>query len=131
MSQPITSYLRKVLLLDAAVSGAAGVLMIAGAGILSSLLALPSGLLFWSGLVLVPFVAMLVAVARRPSAPRLVLIDIVGVNVLWVIASFAIMAVGIIQPNMLGVFFITVQALAVALFAALQAAGLRATAVPG
>lgn len=131
MSQPITPYLRKVLLLDAAVSGAAGVLMIGGAGVLSGLLALPSTLLFWSGLVLVPFVAVLVAVARRSSAPRIVLIDIVGVNVLWVIASFAIMAIGIVQPNLLGVLFITAQALAVALFAALQAAGLRAAAVPG
>ncbi|TKT81255.1 hypothetical protein [Aquamicrobium sp. LC103] len=126
MTVAITPFLKKTLLLDAAVSGAAAVLMAAGAGLLGPLLDLPVSLLFWAGIALFPFVGLLVVMARRETAPRLVLLDIVLINVLWVAASFAIMIAGIVSPNVLGVVFISAQALTVALFAALQFSGLRA-----
>lgn len=128
MAQPVTPYLRKVLMADALVSGAAAVLMVAGAGLLAPLLALPAALLFWAGIALVPFVALLVVVARRQHAPRLVLLDIVLVNALWVVASFVILAAGLVEPNMLGTLFVVAQAGAVALLGALQFAGLRGAA---
>lgn len=126
MSVPMTSFLKKTLVLDAVVTGAAGLLMAAGASLLGPFLNLPAGLLFWSGIVLFPFVAMLAVVARREAAPRMVLIDIVAINALWVVASFGIMLAGLVEPNLLGVLFVSAQALAVALFAALQASALRA-----
>jgi hypothetical protein len=125
MSVTITPFLRKALAADALVSGAAAVLMIGGAGLLGPFLGLPTPLLFWAGIALVPFVATLVAVLRREAVSRLVLIDIIGVNTLWVIGSFAIMLTGGVAPNLLGILFVSAQALTVALFAELQFIGLR------
>ncbi|MFC6488002.1 hypothetical protein [Nitratireductor sp. GCM10026969] len=126
MTLTISPFLRKALLTDAVVSGAASILMVAGASFLGPLLDLPAALLFWCGLVLVPFVALLFVLARRETTQRLLVVDVVLVNALWVAASFALLAMNFVAPNTLGVLFITGQALAVALFALLQIAGLRA-----
>ena len=126
MTISITPMLKKVLYLDAAMSGAAGVLMVAGSAVLAPLLEIPAGLLFWAGLALAPFVALLVFTARSAEISRLMLFDIVLVNALWVVASFAIMLAGFIEPNVFGIAFISIQALAVAGLTALQVAGLRA-----
>ena len=69
----LTSYLRKVLLADAVVSGAAGLAMIGGADFTHGLLGLPSPLLFWAGVALVPFVTMLALIVRSlsPISPGL------------------------------------------------------------
>ena len=123
-----TRFLRNLLLLDATTSLGAGVVMAAGASFLAPLLALPSGLLFWAGLALFPFAAMLVVLARRAEVSHIALIDVAAINVLWVAASFGIMLGGLVQPNLLGALFITAQALAVALFAVLQIGMLRRTA---
>lgn len=131
MSIENTPFLRNTLIADAATGAAAAMLTIFGARFLAPLLALPEGLLFWAGVALLPFVAALAAAARRPSLPRWWLREIVLANALWVAASFGIMLAGLVEPNMLGVAFVTAQALAVALFAALQAAALRsAQSVP-
>ena len=126
MTISITPMLKKVLYLDAAMSGAAGVLMVAGSAVLAPLLEIPARLLFWAGLALAPFVALLVLTARSAEISRLMLFDIVLVNALWVVASFAIMLAGLVQPNVFGIAFISIQALAVAGLTALQFAGLRA-----
>jgi hypothetical protein len=128
MSIAVTSYLRNVLHLDAVVSGAAGLLMLAGAGILGPLLELPVGLLRWAGVALIPFVVLLVLVARRETTSRLLLFDIIAINALWVAGSFAILLSGAVSPNLLGTAFVVAQALAVALFAALQFSALRRAA---
>lgn len=125
MTIAITPFLRNALRLDAAVSGAAALLLLGGASLLAPLTGLPAGLLFWSGVVLVPFVAALVVVARRETAPRLVVVDIVGRNALWVAASFGLLASGLVQPTAFGIAFVAAQALAVALFAVLQWSGMR------
>jgi hypothetical protein len=128
MSVTITPFLRKALYLDAAVTGAAGILMAAGSPFLDGLLGLPSPLLLWAGVALFPFVVMLLVVARRDSAPRIVLIDIIAINALWVVASFALILSGLVAPNALGIAFVAAQALTVALFAELQFVGLRRAA---
>ena len=125
MSFTLNPFLRQVLFVDAAVSGAAGVLMAAGAPFLSPLLGLPENLLFWAGLALFTFVALLIAVARRGKASRLILIDNVAINALWVAASFGLLISGAVQPTMLGYAFVIAQALTVALLAELQFIGLR------
>jgi len=125
MSVTITKFLRNALYLDALASGAAGLLMIAGAPLLSPLLALPSSLLIGAGLVLVPFVATLIVVARRSQVSRLVLIDLLALNALWVAASFGLLASGLVQPSALGIAFVAAQALVVAAFTVLQVIGLR------
>jgi hypothetical protein len=129
MMLTVSPFLRNALLADALVSGAAAALMIAGAVLLGPLLGLPEALLFWAGVALVPFVALVYVTARRASVPRLLVLDIALVNAAWVAGSFAIMLAGLVTPNLLGVLFITAQALAVALFAALQVMGLRSAPV--
>lgn len=125
MSITVTPFLRNVLHADALISGAAGLLMMLGAPLLSPLLELPAQLLFWAGLVLVPFVAMLVVIARRATVSKLVMIDIIAINVLWVVASFCLLVSGVVAPNALGIAFVVAQALAVAVFAELQFIGIR------
>ncbi|AMS43581.1 MULTISPECIES: hypothetical protein [Aminobacter] len=125
MSITVTPFLRNVLHADALISGAAGLLMMLGAPLLSPLLELPAQLLFWAGLVLVPFVAMLVVIARRATVSKLVMIDIIAINVLWVVASFGLLVSGVVAPNALGIAFVVAQALAVAVFAELQFIGIR------
>lgn len=129
MSVTITPFLRQVLRADALVSGAAGLLMVLGAPYLAPLLGLPQALLFWAGVALVPFVALLVVVAARGEASRLMLFDIIGVNALWVAASFGVLLSGALEPNVFGYAFIIAQALTVALLAELQFVGMRRAAV--
>jgi hypothetical protein len=128
MSVTITPFLRNALNADALISGAAGLLMMGGANFLSPFLELPTPLLFGAGLALVPFVAMLVVVARRQTVSRLVLIDIIAINTLWVIGSVALLVSGAVAPNLLGILFVAAQAVAVALFAELQFVGMRRAA---
>jgi len=125
MSISITTFLRNVLNIDALVSGAAALAMIVGAPLIAPLTSLPSGLLAGAGLVLVPWVVVLVMLARRQTLSRLVMIDVVAVNALWVAASFGLLVSGYITPNWLGVAFIAAQAITVAVLADLQFIGLR------
>lgn len=125
MNVSVTPFLRNALLLDAVASGATALLAIVGAPLLAPLLGLPQDLLFWAGVVLVPFVAFLLITARRQAVARLALIDIIGINALWVAASLSLLVSGFVSPNALGVAFVVVQAVAVALFAELQFIGLR------
>jgi hypothetical protein len=120
-----TPFLRNVLMLDAAVSGAAALLMIAGAPLLAPLLQLPESLLVWAGIVLVPWVALLFALSRRSTISRMLLIDVIGVNALWAAASISLLFTGWVSPNMLGYAFVVAQAAAVAIFAELQFIAMR------
>jgi hypothetical protein len=125
-----TPFLRNTLLADAAVGAVAAVLTIAGAGFLSGLLDLPQALIFWAGVALLPVVAFLLAMGRRPEVPRAWLKEIVLINTAWVVASFGILALGLVTPNLLGTAFIVAQALAVGLFATLEFAALRQAGEP-
>ncbi|BCH25980.1 hypothetical protein [Mesorhizobium sp. L-8-3] len=128
MSISVSPFLRNALIADTLATGATAIIMVAGAGLLGPLLGLPQGLLFWAGVALVPFVALLLVTARRQTVSRLVLIDIIAINVLWVVASFGLLISGSVAPNVLGIAFVTAQALTVALFAELQFVGLRRSA---
>lgn len=120
MTVRISPYLRNLLTLDAATSGVAAVAMIAGASLIANFTNLPSGLLFWAGIVLLPWTAALAFFASRQAMPRMALVDIVAVNALWVAASFGLLATGWISPNLFGVVFVLAQAAAVLLFTILQ-----------
>jgi hypothetical protein len=63
--------------------------------------------------------------ARRSSVARMLLIDVVALNALWVAASFGLLASGLVTPTVLGSAFVLLQALAVAGFAVLQMMALR------
>ena len=125
MQISVSPFLRNVLLLDALASGATAIILLGGAHMLGPLLDIPQSLLFWAGAALVPFVLMVLAVSRRSTASRTMLVEIIAINALWVVASFGLLVSGFVSPNLLGIAFVSAQAIAVALFAELQYVGLR------
>ncbi len=121
-------FLRRALLADAVVSGAMALLLTFGAGILTSLLNLPEALLLESGLFLIAYAAFVGLLGSRAAMPKaLVLLVIVG-NALWTLASVALLMSGAVSPNLLGMAFVVMQAVAVGMFAELQFIGLRKSA---
>jgi hypothetical protein len=117
--------LRGALWLDAAASGATGVLLLAASGPLSGLLALPPALLFWAGAAFLPWAAAVGWLASFAVPPRRGALAVIGLNLLYVLCSVLLLALGLVSPNLLGVVFVLVLAAVVLGFALLQAAGLR------
>ncbi|MFL6714345.1 MAG: hypothetical protein ACJ8LN_15680 [Sulfurifustis sp.] len=124
LSRP-SNVLRFALTADAAVSGATGVLMVFLSGLLDGLLQVPPSLLFYAGLVLIPYAAFIAVLARRESLSRGIVTIVIAGNVLWATACVLVMLSGWVAPNWLGYAFIAVQAIAVVAFAELQYVGLR------
>ncbi|MFL6648393.1 MAG: hypothetical protein ACJ8KO_10565 [Sulfurifustaceae bacterium] len=124
LSRP-SNVLRFALTADAAVSGATGLLMVFLSGFLDGLLQVPPSLLFYAGLVLIPYAAFIAVLARRESLSRGIVTIVIAGNVLWATACVLVMLSGWVAPNWLGYAFIAVQAIAVVAFAELQYVGLR------
>ena len=129
-SPPTSAFLRRVLLLDAGVSAAAGLLMALGGQILGPLTGLSPDLLLPAGLILLPYAAYVAWVATRSSPPAALVWTVIAANVLWAADSLAIILLGWVEPTLLGHVFVIGQAAAVALFAELQFIGLRKTRAP-
>ena len=119
------TFLRYALLADAVASGATGLLMIAGAGLLEGLLGLPTALMREAGLVLVPYVAFVAWVGTREAISRPAVQAIIAMNVLWVVGSVLVLVGGFVAPTVLGYAFVIAQAVVVGVFAELQFIGLR------
>ena len=117
--------LRAALIGDAAASGATGLLMFAGGGVLTGRLGLPEELLRYAGLFLLPYAAFVAWLGTRESLSRGAVWAVVIVNTSWAADSFLLLLGGWVAPTALGVAFVVVQAIAVAGFAAVQFVGLR------
>jgi hypothetical protein len=118
-------FLRNVLLIDAAASGATGLLLIAGAGLLDGLLGLPVALMREAGLILVPYVAFVAWVGTRDTIVRGAVWAIIAANALWAVASVGLLVSGLVAPTVLGYAFVLAQAAVVALLGELQFVGLK------
>jgi len=119
------SFLRAVLLADAIASGATGLLMIAGAGLLEGLLGLPVALMREAGLLLIPYVAFVAWVGTREMISRTAVHAVIGLNVLWVAGSIGVLVSGWVAPTMFGTAFVIAQGAVVAVLAELQFIGVR------
>ena len=119
------TFLRYALIADAVASGATGLMMIAGADLLTGLLGLPVPLMRESGLLLVPYVALVAFVGTRETIPFSAVKVIIALNALWVLGSVALLVGGFVAPTLLGYAFVIVQAVAVGVLAELQIIGLR------
>lgn len=122
---PAPILLRRVLLLDAVASGATALALGLGAGVLAGPLGLPQALLAGVALALAPFVALVAWTASRAAPPAAAVRAVIGLNAAWVAASLLALLAGWLAPTPLGQAFVIGQALAVGLFAQLQASGLR------
>lgn len=120
-----SNFLRAVIGLDAAVCGALGAAFAAGGGDVAGLTGLPLAFTQPLGLFLVGYAALLVWLALRPALPRALVWSLVGFNALWAVESVAIVAMGWVQPNALGVGVIFAQAAGALGVAAMQALALR------
>jgi hypothetical protein len=120
-----STFLRRVLLADAAISGAAGVLMLAGASLVDVLLGLPAGLLREAGLILVPYGLMVGFLGTRERVTLAAVWAVIACNGLWAAGSVVVLISGLTAPTLLGYAFVIAQAFVVAAFAELQYMGLR------
>jgi hypothetical protein len=119
-----TRFIRYALIGDAVASGATGLIMVAGAGILTDLLNLPEELLRYAGMFLLPYAAIVAYFGTRPEVSGAA-VWIIAVNALWAIESIGLLISSWFAPTMLGYAFVIFQALVVLAFAEAQYLGLR------
>jgi hypothetical protein len=123
-------FLRNVLLADAATCAATGLLMTAGAGLLTGLTHLPEQLLMSAGLSLFPIAAFIAFVAMRPGTWPLGVWLVIAGNIGWVIGSLSLLIPGTIAPNGFGYAFLIMQAVAVVVLTELEIMGVRRASLP-
>jgi len=119
----LSPFLRNVLIVDAVTGIGASIILIAGADFTHALLGLPSLLLFWAGVALVPFVAGLVLILH--SNVTVGVPWIIGANFAWVAASLYVAFGPSFAPTLPGQILVCAQAAAVFILAELQVMGLR------
>ena len=122
---PVSPFLRKVLLADAAATAATAIAMTFGAPALSEVLRLPVMLLVAAGLVLVPYAVLVAYLATRERLRSSVLWTLIACNVLWAFECMLVAFAGWFAPSALGSAFLVAQAVVVVAFAELQYVGLR------
>lgn len=115
--------LRAALVIDAAASGATGLLQTAANGYTSALFGLPAGLVLGTGMFMLAYAATLVLMARSTTLPRSAALFVIVGNAGWALGCVVLAAVHA-QLTALGLGYLLLQACAVAAFAGLQAAGL-------
>lgn len=128
-----STFLRRVLLLDAVSCAGMGVLLLAGSGLLTGVLNLPVELFNEAAIVLLPFALILAFLSTRARLPKAAVWAVIAANAVWVIDSFVLLFSGWTQPSLLGWVFVAGQAAFVAVLAELEFIGLRksaAVAVP-
>lgn len=118
-------FLRNALALDAAACAATGLLLATAAAPLSGLFGFPPALLRGAGLVLLPCAMVLAWLASRARLPRIAVHAVIGVNILWVADSIAILVASWFAPTGLGIAFVLAQAAAVAVVTELEVIGLK------
>jgi hypothetical protein len=119
------TFLRRLMAFDAITSGAMGVMLVVGAGILGPLLGLPVPLLRASGAALVPFAICVGLVGAYAATSRAAVLTIAIVNAAWVIGSVGLLFSGYVSPNLFGMAFVAAQAAFVGVIAELQVIGAK------
>lgn len=117
-------FLRRVLQLDAAATGATGVLLLGGTSLLHGLLNLPVPLMTYAGIFCVAWAVTLGLASVRKQLSRSFVWTIIWANAFWTLGSIALLVSGYVAPTLLGYTFVIAQALAVGVFAELQYVGL-------
>lgn len=120
--------LRKALALDAAACAGMGLLLAMAAGPLAAPFGLPESFLRGAGIVLLPCALLLGVFAGRKTLPRLAVYAVIGINLIWIVDSIAILLMGWFAPTWLGTAFVLAQAAAVAIVTELEVIGFRRSA---
>ncbi|MGY0070926.1 hypothetical protein ACWZEH_29950 [Streptomyces sp. QTS137] len=120
------SVLRRLLVLDAAVTGVNALAYLALPGPLGRLLGVGSGLLAGLGAFLAVYAAGVGLLASRPHPPALGVRAVVEINLVWAVVSCAALLLWL-EPSTAGAVWTVLQALVVAGFALLQHTALRSS----
>ena len=123
------NFMRNVLRVDALSCVACGLLQMAFPAQLAELLRLPPALLAYTGEFLLVYAAVVAFVSTRKPIPRNVVWLLVAGNLGWAAACVLLLLSGSVQPTVLGMVYVSMQALTVAVLAELQYFGLRRTAL--
>ena len=120
-----STFLKRALLADACVSGAVALLQIEAYKPLATYTGISSTLLLGTGVFLVGYVTLLIALAARESVWSSLIWLVIAGNLGWAIAALGVAA---LQPlAALGSAFALVHAVAVTIFAYLEYRGLGAS----
>lgn len=125
----MTPFLRNVLRIDAALSAATALALMADAEPLAAWTGLPATGLQGIGLALVPWAGLLAWLASRPSVPGAAIGTVIALNFVWAL-DCALAAFGVVgSPQGLGVAVLVVLAVGTVVLAELEWMGLRRAAV--
>ncbi|BDG75060.1 hypothetical protein [Roseomonas fluvialis] len=125
---PTGGLLRIALGLDAVMSGATALALVAASGAIAAITSLPAPLLLACGVLFLPYTALLAWGLTRESLPRwLVWVLAVG-NAVWAVDCAVLPLLGLVSPNGWGIAFLAAQAVAVAVFAQMYLTALRRAA---
>ena len=122
------NFLRNVLRVDALSCIACGVLQVTFPAAMARLLNLPEGLIAYTGEFLLAYAAVVFFVSTRKPLPRPVVWTLVAGNLGWAVACVLLLLSSLVSPSALGVAYVLVQAVTVAVLAELQYFGLRRAA---
>lgn len=125
MTFSLSPLLRFALRLDAAASAMTALVCLTGPGVLANVLGLPAQFLVMVGLTCLAWAVVTGFTSTRRQVAAWAIWAIIAFNAVWVLESVMLLVLGWVQPTALGVAFVLVQALAVAMFAELQFIGLR------
>ncbi|WP_210636534.1 hypothetical protein [Streptomyces sp. GESEQ-13] len=117
--------LRRLLALDAVVTGANALAYLALSGPLGRFLGIGSGLLLALGAFLAVYAAGVGLLAARPHPPTAGVTGVVEANLAWTAASFLTLALWL-SPTAAGAVWVVLQALTVGGLAVLQHRALKA-----
>jgi hypothetical protein len=117
-----SSFLKRVLLADAAVSGAVALLQLVATDELAALTGLPAGLLLGTGLFLVGYVTLLIVLAKSSRVWSSMIWLVIAGNLAWAVAALAVAVT--VPTALLGELFAAMHALAVTTFVYLEYRGL-------
>ncbi|WP_329406098.1 hypothetical protein OG563_30770 [Nocardia vinacea] len=120
-----TDYLRTVLRLDGWGTGVFGVVMLAGAAALSGPLGLPTAWSIPFGVAMVGGGLALLLIAGYPDLVPSHAVAAIGVNMVSALALVVLPFSGLLDLTGLGVAFLLIGAVWVAVFAALEVSGVR------
>ncbi len=123
MSSP--RFLRAVVWFDASTGVLLGALHLLLTAPLAEWLGLPAGLLQVTGVMLLGYAALAIAIARSEPMPRGWLWVLIGGNLAWALASLVLLLGSTLTPTLLGQAYLLVHVVSVALLAELQWWGVR------
>lgn len=109
MLQP-SSFLRRVLVANAGGNALIGAMAILGTAPLAHALAIGPGVLLAAGAYLLLHAALGLWLAGRARLPEGAVWTLMGFNALFTFASIALLALGIVTPNLLGTFVACAEA---------------------